>query len=79
MDEIISVILLLFIYLFLFFFFLWGEGHKLYTRGRQIFKYGPEGNYSYFFNPPPKKKKIKIFFCLRPCVLFYYLVVYRRV
>jgi hypothetical protein len=32
MDEIISVVLLLFIF--------WG-GHKLYARGRQIFKYGP--------------------------------------
>jgi predicted PurR-regulated permease PerM len=35
MDKIISVILLIF-----FFFFLRG-GHKLYARGRQIFKYGP--------------------------------------
>jgi hypothetical protein len=32
MDEIIKVILLLFIC---------GEGHKLYARGRQIFKYEP--------------------------------------
>jgi hypothetical protein len=31
MDEIISFILLLFI---------WDRGHKLYARGRQIFKYG---------------------------------------
>jgi hypothetical protein len=37
MDEIISVILLLFI------FFFWG-GHKLYARGCQIFKYGPDIN-----------------------------------
>jgi hypothetical protein len=33
MDKIISVILL---------FFIWGEGHKLYARGCQIFKYGPD-------------------------------------
>jgi hypothetical protein len=34
MDQIISVILLLFIW----------RRHKLYARGRQIFKYGPVYN-----------------------------------
>jgi hypothetical protein len=36
MDEIISVILILFIF---------GGGHKLYARGRLIFKYGPASKY----------------------------------